>query len=70
MLIITKIAPKIKKKFGVKSNMYIDPKVAIIIATDVAKFFAILSAYLMQIATDKPPIEYHTIVNQTIASKP
>lgn len=50
--------------------MYIDPIVAKIMATDVAKFLATLSAYLMQTATDKPPTEYHKTVIQTIKSKP
>ena len=65
ILKITSVAPNVKRMEGWKPKKWTEPKVASMIATEVAKFFAILSAYFMHIATDKPPIPYQITVDPT-----
>lgn len=54
MLKMTSAAPRVNSADGWKLKNTIEPTVARMIATDVAKFFAMLSAYLIQTATDSP----------------
>ena len=58
---MTSEAPTVNNRLGENPNKWMDPTVANIIATEVAKFLAMLSAYLMHTATDRPPIPYHNL---------
>lgn len=70
MLMITNPVPSKNNAFGMKSKRYIDATKLIMIAADVAKFFAILPEYLIHTATDKPPTQYQKTTIQTSISKP
>lgn len=51
---MTSEAPSKKVNDGMKSKRKMDPIVERMMATEVAKFLAMLSAYLMQTATERP----------------
>lgn len=67
---ITNIVPRANCTVKLKSNMYMDAMQDMIMATEVAKPFSILSAYLTTTATMRPPAACNMTKYQTKPSKP